>query len=94
MKSVKMERNVKVVGEKNLKGEEKLIDYYIVTEAQERIYAFSKVYTHHTYNLCKSGIRVNDLMTTRSRDTSVMRLVKYTKVIIPYLAEEYNLAVA
>lgn len=89
-----MEKNIKVVGIKNFKGADKLIDFYLVTENQDKIYAFSKIYTHRTYELCRSGIRVNDLLTTRSRDTGVMRLVKYTKVIMPYLAEEYCLAVA
>lgn len=94
MRSIMMEKNIKVVGIKNFKGADKLIDFYLVTENQDKIYAFSKIYTHKTYELCRSGIRVNDLLTTRSRDTGVMRLVKYTKVIMPYLAEEYCLAVA
>lgn len=94
MRSIMMEKNIKVVGIKNFKGADKLIDFYLVTENQDKIYAFSKIYTHRTYELCRSGIRVNDLLTTRSRDTGVMRLVKYTKVIMPYLAEEYCLAVA
>lgn len=94
MRSIMMEKNIKVVGIKNFKGTDKLIDFYLVTENQDKIYAFSKIYTHRTYELCRSGIRVNDLLTTRSRDTGVMRLVKYTKVIMPYLAEEYCLAVA
>ncbi len=94
MKNIKMEKNVKVVAQKNFKGEKKMIDYYLVTESHEKIYAFTRKYANSTYELCKAGIRVNDLLTFRSRDTGVMCLVKYTRIIIPYLAEEYNLKIA
>ena len=57
MRSIMMEKNIKVVGIKNFKGADKLIDFYLVTENQDKIYAFSKIYTHRTYELCRSGIR-------------------------------------
>ena len=52
-----------------------------------------KIYSRHTYDLCKSGIRVNDLVSRRTRDTAVMNLVNYTNLMLPYLAEIYCLPV-
>ena len=94
MKKVRLDNSVKLMGMKNFSGVEKLIDYYLLTGNEKKIYAFSKVYTHNTYDMCKSGIRVNELMSKRSRDTGIMRLVNYTKLVIPYLAEEYALPLA
>lgn len=59
----------------------------------ERIYAFTRPYTDGTYEICKSGIRVNDLSTMRTRDKAVMKLVKYLNVMLPYLREYYDLPV-
>lgn len=58
------------------------------------IYAFSKTYTNNSYDLCKAGIRVNDLISRRTRDTGVMRVVKYTNLLLPYFVEEYALPLA
>ena len=91
MKRIKVAEQVKMIGVKNFKGEEKLIDYYIVVPGQEKMYAFSKIYTHGTYDMCKSGVRINQLLTKKTRDTGVMRLVKYLKVMMPYLTEYYDL---
>lgn len=94
MKKIRVAEQVKMVGIKNFKGEEKLIDYYVVVPGQEKMYAFSKVYTNNTYDMCKSGVRVNELLTKKTRDAGVMRLVKYLRVIMPYLTEYYDLPVA
>ena len=93
MKKIKVTEQVKMIGVKNFKGEEKLIDYYIVVPGQERMYAFSKIYTHTTYDMCKAGVRINQLLSKKSRDTGVMRLVKYLHVMMPYLTEYYDLPV-
>ncbi len=93
MKRVRLANNVKLVGIKNFKGDDKLVDYYLILP-NERLYAFSKRYTHHTYELCRSGIPVNDLMVRRSRDFSIMKLVDYTNLMMPYLAEYYDLPCA
>ena len=93
MKRIRLANNVKIVGIKNFTGEHKLVDYYLVLP-NVRIYAFSKRYTHHSYDMCKAGISVNDLMVTKSRDTGVMRLVNYTNLIMPYLTEYYDLPCA
>ena len=93
MKKVRLANNVKLLGIKNFKGKEKLVDYYIIFP-NEQIYAFSKRYTHQSYRICKSGIIVNDLMATKSRDTGIMTLVKYTNLMMPYLKEYYDLPCA
>ena len=93
MKRIRLANNVKLVGIKNFKGDDKLVDYYLMLP-NERLYAFSKKYTHHTYELCRSGIQVNDLMNRRSRDFSIMKLVDYTNLMMPYLAEYYDLPCA
>ena len=94
MKKIRVAEHVKMIGIKNFKGDEKLIDYYVLVPGCEKMYAFSKVYTHNTYDMCKSGVRINELLTKKSRDAGVMRLVKYRHVIMPYLTEYYDLPVA
>lgn len=94
MKPLRIGNNINLIGIKNFKKRDKLIDYYLVLPDQTKLYAFSRTYTHSTYNMCKSGILVNELLGTRSRDTSIMRLVKYTNVMMPYLVEEYGLKTA
>ena len=94
MKKVILEEQVKIKAVKNFSGKDKLIDYYIEQPGQENIYAFSKVFTQNTYDMCKAGIRVNELSVKRSRDRGVMRLVNYLNVILPYLCEFYEIPVA
>lgn len=88
----KVADNVKLVGVKNFGGKDKLVDYYFSIPNGTRIYAFSKIYTDHTYNMCKSGIRVNKLITIKKHDKGIMHLVDYTKFILPYFIEEYSLS--
>ena len=95
MRMLKVSDNIKLVGIKNFTGRDKLVDYYVIIPArQEKVYAFSKIYTDNSYNMCKCGKRINDLLTVRSRDTGIMRLVKYTRHIMPYLIEEHRIPVA
>lgn len=93
MRKVILEEQVRLTGVKNFTGKDKLIDCYIEQPGQDRIYAFSKIFTQNTYDMCKSGIRVNELSTKRSRDRGVMRLVNYLNVMLPYLSEYYELPV-
>lgn len=93
MKNVILEEQVKLTGVKNFKRCEKLIDYYIGQSGQNRIYAFSKVFTQKTYDMCKAGIRINELSAKKSRDRGVMRLVDYLNVMLTYLSEYYELPV-
>ena len=91
MRKIILDGSVKMVGVKNFKGKEKLIDYFIEIPGREMLYAFSKRFTQNTYNMCKSGIRVNELSTKRSRDKGVMNLVKRLNSMLSYLSEYYEL---
>ena len=84
--------NVLVLAVKNFKGEKKLTDYYLILPDGEKVYAFSKLYTDNTYNMCKGGMRLNDLLGKRTHDTGVMSLVKRMKFMLPYFKEEYQVA--
>ncbi len=87
-----LKTNVLVIGVKNFKGKDKLIDYYWEMPDGERIYAFSRRYTDNTYKMCKGGIRLNDLLCKKTHDTAIMYLVKRMKVMVPYLKAEYDVA--
>ena len=91
MKKIILEEQVKISGIKNFRGEEKLIDFYIEQPGQDKLFVFSKVFTQNTYNLCKSGVRVNELSCKKTRNKGVMRLVNYLNVMLPYLTEYYEL---
>ena len=93
MKKVILKDRVKLYGIKGGEGKDKVVHYYIQCPGMERIYAFTRPYTEGTYEICKSGIRVNDLSTRRTRDKAVMKLVKYLNVMLPYLREYYDLPV-
>ena len=84
--------NVLVVGVKNFRGKDKMIDYFLLMPDGEKIYAFSIKYTDNTYNLCKGGVRINEILTKRTHDYGIMRLVKRMKFMLPYFKEEYNVA--
>lgn len=95
MKHVRLIGNVRLVGIKDKKrGEKRRLCYYLKTDNNDFLYAFSRNYSRHTYDLCKSGIRVNDLISRRTRDTAVMNLVDYMNLMLPYLAEIYDLPVS
>ncbi len=94
MKKIILKEQIKLVGVKNFKGEDKMIDFFITAPGKANIYAFSKKYTNTIYDICKSGIRVNEISTKRSRNRAVMGLVKYLNVMLPYLTEYYGLEVA
>ena len=93
MKNLFLKDYVRLVGVKRFDGDRRLIDYYIDQPGSGRIYAFTKVFTRNTYDLCKSGIMINELLTKRSKDHGLMRLVKHTKIMLPYLTEFYDLKV-
>lgn len=88
MKRTKINNQTKLIAEKNYRNE---INYYILTSQNEKLYAFTKPYSMKTWDLCKSGIRLNELMSKRTGHEGVMLLVKYVRYIMPYLCEEYGL---
>lgn len=91
MRKIILEDNLKMIGIKNFKGNDRKIDFYLINKNNEKLYAFTNPYTHHSYDLCKSGAIINDLVCKRTRDTGVMRLVKQLNRMLPYLAEIYEL---
>ena len=94
MKRVNLNNRVKMQAIKNFKNEDKLIDYYVINADGTRIYAFSKRFTYNSYDLCKSGIIINDLLSIRSRDTGITQLVRSANRMMGYLADEYQLKMA
>ena len=93
MRKVILTNRVKMYGIKDGEGRNKVVHYYIQCPGMERIYAFTRPYSTGAYEICKSGILVNDLSTRRTRDKAVMKLVKYLNVMLPYLREYYDLPV-
>lgn len=91
MKQIRLKGYVNLLGEVRGKGRNRKIDYFLLSADGEKNYAFTRCYTNHTYELCKSGIDVNSLLSKRTRDTGIMNLIKYTKLILPTLVEEYSL---
>ena len=91
MKKVKIADSVRIVGVKNFKGRYKMVDYYLEVSKDEKMYAFSKRYTQGAYEMCKSGIRLNELRTKKSRDKGIMYLVDYTNHMASFLSEYYEL---
>lgn len=91
MKKYDIYRRTKLIATKNSCSE---INYYIITPNNERYYAFTRPYSQKAWNMCKAGIRISDLVTTKTQHTGIMLLVKYTKYIMPYLCEEYGFVAA
>jgi len=91
MKKVILQDKVKLYGIMDEEGKQKVVHYYIQCPGMGRVYAFTRPYSKGTYELCKAGIRVNDLSTRRSRDKALMKLVKRLNVMLPYLREYYDL---
>lgn len=94
MKRVNLNNRVRIQAIKNFRHEDKMIDFYVINTDGERNYAFSKRFTNNAYELCKSGISVNSLLSVRSRDTGIMQLVKQANRMVGYLADEYELEMA
>jgi len=92
MKKVNVKEQVWIIGEKGFdKDDRRIITYYLETPDRERMYAFKQSYSHSTYDLCKTGIRVNALVCMKTSNPVVMKLVDRTKKMMPYLAEYYEL---
>ena len=83
----KVSNKVKVIG---IKKNSKMVDYYLVHPHYGREYAFTRKYTTKTYNLVKGGTPVKEVLTYRYHDRSVMDLIKYMKLMVPYFMEEID----
>lgn len=64
---------------------------YLLCNRKDSVYAFSRDFTKSTWDLVKSGIRVDTLLGYKTRDASIMNLVKCSKRLIPYLVDFYEL---
>ena len=51
MRKVHLHNNMKMIGVKNFKGTERKVDYYLITKENERLYAFTNIYTRNSYDL-------------------------------------------
>lgn len=94
MRHITLKENVLLLAEKkNIYGK-RILDYYILVPEKQKIFAFRRKFSMGTYNLCKNGIRMNKLTHVRTRDKSIMNLVNHIGIMLPYLAEYYDLPLA
>lgn len=84
--------NLYIIGRKNFRNEERMIDFYLIFSNGTETYLFTKRYSNNSYELCKGGIRINDLISTRRRDFGIMRLVECMKRMVPYIKQEFEVA--
>lgn len=94
MKKIILSEQIKLKAVECFKNGNRQLKYYLEMPGKERMYAFTRAYTNGTYNICKSGIRVNELSTKRSKDKAVMKLVNYLNFMLPYLTEYYDLKIS
>ncbi len=95
MKNIRVKEQVRVIAVKRHNQEGKrVLDFYFVLPNGQELYAFTRKFTFTTYNMMKSGMRLNALVDTKSKHTDIMNLVKYTKRMLPYFVEEYVLLVS
>lgn len=91
MKNLLIDNRTRLIGIRKNKEE---VNYFIQTPTNEMIYAFTRDFSLKEWDICKSGIRIDDLFTKKRRHEGVMNLVKHAKYIVPYLCQEYDLLIA
>ena len=91
MRNIYLSENVKLIAKRGCEGK---MNFYLSIPHKSEEYVFTRAYTKMAYKLCKSGIRVNVLLSTRCRSTDVMNLVKYVRHILPSLVDEFELTMA
>ncbi len=74
-----------------VQGEPRHIDFYIVLPNQKREYAFTRRYSTGSYDRFKGGMRINELLSYKSRDKAIMKVVTQANRMMPYLAEYLGL---
>ena len=66
-----------------------MIMYHLIMLPEGSVYhAFTRRYSHKTYDLVKGGISIKRLLQIRSKDKMIMKLVKYMGLMMPYFMEE------
>ena len=92
MKMPKLSYRVRLEGEEKFRNGERIIDYYLVSSnGARRVYAFTRRYTNHSWDLVKCGASVNKILAIHSGDPGVKAVVNQTKRMVPYLVEEYGI---
>lgn len=84
--------NLVVVSKINNRDGKKKLDYHLHCPNGDAIYLFTKNYVHRCYDMCKGGIRINELLYKKSKDFGVMQLVKQLNRYESYIKYEYELA--
>lgn len=92
MQRTKAKNNVFIVARKNAKTNR--LDYYMQLPDRQEEYMFTRNYSTVCYDLCKSGVRLNQMFSVRSRNTAVMNLVDYLRFFCPYFLKELGVAAA
>lgn len=90
MKKLKIDNRTKLIG---IRKDDEEVNYYIQAPTNEMIYAFTRDFSLKEGDICKSGIRIEDLFVKKRGHEGVMNLMKHAKYIIPYLCQEYNLLI-
>ena len=87
-KSKSISNQIKLIG---VQGRNRYIDFYIVLPGNRREYAFTRRFSIGVYKMFKGGIRINDIISLRSRDKAVMKVVNQTNRMLPYFVEYFDL---
>jgi len=83
--------NLVVVSKVNTRDGKKKLDYFLRCPQGKEFYLFTKNYINRCYDMCKGGIRVNELLCKKSKDFGVMQLVKQIQRYEAYIKYEYEL---
>lgn len=84
--------NVKVVAVENRKRGVRNIDYYLIAPDGTRTYLVTGPYVHKCYDMCKGGIRMNDLLKWKGKNKGTMKLVDCMKRMSSYIQQEFDAA--
>lgn len=95
MRKNEFRSNIRLVAQKKKEGNNRVIDYYLTDHHGNKTLIHTGNYGHGIYDLCKGGIQVNRLLEQKSRNTSVMKLIRHIEEILPdYLGFEAFASVA
>ena len=80
--------NIRIIGIRGTGRRSRVVDFYLVSSKNGREYAFTRKYSKRTYDLVKSGVSIKKLLSVRSKDHMVMKVVRYLSYMMPYFMEE------